>query len=76
MNNKTIVHLAQGRGVACGLWGEGGVRVWNICETTCKQCLRTIFARKIMIKRLEGDPEWEFWWTSRNDVLSQKMWAT
>jgi hypothetical protein len=55
-----IIHLAQGYGVACGLWGEKGIRAYSLHNVTCKQCLRTITARKMFVRRLEGDPKWWF----------------
>ena len=58
--SKEVVHLSQGYGVACGLWGEKGIRSYSLRNTTCKQCKRTITARKMMMRRLEGDPNWMF----------------
>jgi len=58
---KTVTHLAYGAyGVACGLWGEKGVRAFSLQNVTCKQCLRSLLAREMFIKRLEGRPKWQF----------------
>jgi len=57
---KTIIHLAHEYGVACGLWGEKGVRAYSLQNVTCIRCLHSLVAREMFIKRLEGQPKWQF----------------